>query len=260
MYRVLRSYINYMTAWQQENFPTLPPKNPFDLVSHLLFCNGNGTIWLDKTNGNDHLAMQMEVKVAHKQSGWITFPFCDDETKSIHYNKKDEKHFSFYSQYSDFLTGIVSDLAWKINPELPEISLNDPEFWVKAVRKNYQDALKDARKFNSLWERYKTRTEMLSLGFPYDFRSPVNHAYRRYIPILNLLDFSNENNLTHNSKIFKLTSIINEAVIKVYSEIIESPEEQEILGDKFVADIRNKLNHFTKFHSENFFAIEFKSN
>ena len=40
---------------------------------------------------------------------------------------------------------------------------------------------------------------------------------------LNLLDFSKENNSTHNSKIFKLTQTINEAVIKVYSEIIDSP-------------------------------------
>ena len=97
MYRILRSYINYMTAWQQENFPTLLNKNPFDIVSHLLYCNGNGCNWLDMENGNDHLTMQMELKLAGK-GGYVNFPFHNDPEKSVNFNQKNERDFSYYSK------------------------------------------------------------------------------------------------------------------------------------------------------------------
>lgn len=256
MYRTLRMYINYMTAWQAENFPSLGVKNPFDIVSHLLYCNGNGVNWLDLENGNDHLTMQTELNLAKKE-GWINFPFCDEPEKSVNFNKKNERDFSYYSQHESFLASTATGLAWKANPALADISLNDFDFWVQAVRENYLNALNDARKYEGVWERYKTRPEMVSMGFPYDFNRPVNKACRRYIPILNLLDFSNKHGIKHNSKIFKLTKMINEAVIKVYSEIIDSPEEQEILGENIVAMLRNKLNHFMDFHSKNFFPVDF---
>lgn len=256
MYRILRSYINYMTAWQQENFPTLPNKNPFDIVSHLLYCNGNGCNWLDMENGNDHLTMQMELKLG-KQTGWVNFPFHNEPEKSVNFNQKNERDFSYYSKHEKFLVSTATGLAWKVNPALADIKLNDPEYWVQAVRENYFAALEESRKFATIWKRYQKRPEMISLGFPYDFNRPVDRASRRYVPVLNLLDFSKENNISHNSKIFKFTQIINEAVIKVYSEIIDDPEQQEILGEEIVAHIRNKLNHFIDFHSKNFFAIEF---
>ena len=254
MYNTLRAYINYITAWQAENFPTLPTKNPFDIVSHLLYCNGNGSNWLDMENGNDHLTMQMELKLAN-QTGWINFPFCDDPTTSVNFNQKSERDFSYYSKHEQFLVSTVTDLAWKVNPALADITLNDPNFWVEAVRKNYYDSLDEARKFESVWKHYKERPDMVSLGFPYDFNRPVRPSTERYIPVLNLLTFSKKNQVEHNSKIFKLTKMINEAVIKVYSEIIDSPEEQEVLGEKIVAMLRNKLNHFTDFHRKYFFTL-----
>lgn len=258
MYRILRNYINYTTAWQAENFPTLPNKNPFDIVSHLLYCNGNGSMWLDMNNGNDHLTMQMELNLAGK-SGWINFPFCDEPEKSINFHQKGEQDFSYYIQHESFLVSTATKLAGKVNPNLENISLNEPEFWVEAVWDNYYDALEHACRLPVIWERYKQRPEMISLGFPYDFNRPVKQASHRYIPVLKLLDFSKENNIKHNRKIFKLTQMINEAVIKVYSEIIDSPKEQETLGEEIVAHMRNKLNNFIDFHSKNFFAVDFKN-
>lgn len=255
MYKVLRNYINYMTAWQQENFPSLPTKNAFDIVSHLLYCNGNGVFWLDAEKGSDHLAMQMELKLAGKE-GWISFPFCNDETKSVHYTQQNQRDHSYYKQHEHFLIETATSMAWKVNPALADISLNDPDFWVQAVWENFKTAYIDASNLKFVWERYKERPDMLSLGFPYDFNRPVKQASRRFVPILNLLDFSNEHNIEHNSKIFKLTKIINEAVIQVYSEIIDSPEWQENLGENIVDTLRNKLNHFTDFHSKNFFNLE----
>ena len=256
MYRTLRMYINYMAAWQAENFPTLPPKKPFDTVSHLLYCNGYGCFCLDMKNGNDHLTMQMELKLA-KATGWVNFPFSDDPTTSVNFNQKDERDTAYYSKHEPFLASTATGLAWKVQPFLADIKLNDPDYWVQAVRENYYDKLEDARKFSHCWERYKQRPDMISLGFPYDFNRPVKQANHRYIRILKLLDFSKENNIKHNSKIFKLTQMINEAVITVYSEIIDSPEEQEILGENIVAMLRNKLNHFKDFHSKNFFTEQF---
>ena len=144
MYKALRNYINYMTAWQAENFPTLPTKTVFNIVEHLMYCNGNGTHWLDVERGNDHLIMQTELQL-DGIGGWIDFPFCDDETKSYVYSKANEQHHSYYSQYEHFLNGRVVDLALEINPTLRTMDLKNPEFWVKAVRENYEQVLAEAR-------------------------------------------------------------------------------------------------------------------
>lgn len=251
MYKALRNYIQYMTVWQAREFPTLPTKTPFSIVEHLLYCNGNGVHWVDMERGIDHLIMQMEFKL-DGVSGWIDFPFCDDETQSLVYDKMNEQHHSFYKKYLPTLTGRVAELAWEINPSLKDMELNDPRFWVKAIRENFAQKVAEAQSFKYIWEVTKKRPEQNSLGFPYDFNRPVKPASRKFIPVLKLLDFSKQHDVTHNTELFQLTRMINEAVIKVYTNIIDSPEQQEILGEEFIASIRNKLNHFTDFHYQNF--------
>ncbi|WGH24460.1 hypothetical protein EAb13_CDS0042 [Acinetobacter phage EAb13] len=251
MYKVLRNYIHYMTAWQAENFPTLSTNTPFHIVEHLLYCNGNGCHWLNEETGVDHLIMQMELKL-DGLNGWIDFPFCNDETTSVIYTKMNERHHSYYSQHEHFLSGLVKDKALEINPALKEMKLDDPKYWVKVIRENFAQKVAEAQSFKYIWEVTKKRPEQNSLGFPYDFNRPVKPASRKFIPVLKLLDFSKQHDVTHNTELFELTRMINEAVIKVYTNIIDSPEQQEILGEEFIASIRNKLNHFTDFHYQNF--------
>lgn len=249
MYSVLRNYIYYMNAWKKENFSTQADYNQFELISHLLFCNGNGSKGLNLEEKQTHLTMRMEIKLAGK-TGLVSFPFCDSLEQDT-----TEKDDSDYTLWKPFLIGKVTDLAWEAKPELADISLNSPSFWEDEIRKNYEENLKNNRKHKTLWLRYQSRPETTILGFPSDFNYPKNKDHEKYVPVADLLWFSKEHKINHNLKLFKFAALINEAVIKVYSEIISCPEQREILGENLWANLNNKLENFIAFHNKHFFNI-----
>ena len=256
MRNVLKNYILYMTAWGEENHPSLPLSTVFNIVSHLLYCNGNGTKWLDLLKGDDHLTMQAELKLAEK-TGRLNFPLCNNPEKSINYTPKTLGGGIGYAPHEDFLENYATPLALKADPKLENLLLDDLQFWKNKVWENYHTAVDCARKNPVVWKSLQKKPEFTPLGFPYDFNRSISRAHRRYIPILNLLDFSQEHKITHNSEILNLTSLINTAVIEVYSEIIDSKIEQEILGEDLISGLRNRLNHFMCFHSQNFLGVVF---
>lgn len=251
MQEVMKNYINYMIAWQQEHFPTLPTKNPFQVVSHLLYCNGNGSLWMEGEKGIKYLSMQVEFDLTDLTTKkWVTFPFLD----TLAYLRDDTDKYieSYKTLWNPELENSVFKKAEKVYPALSSMDLNSQQYWEDQVLANFLESLADLQKYSYSWKRYQENPEMASLGFPYDFQREVSFAFERYIPVLNLLNISKKENILHNNGIFQLTATINEAVIKVYGQIIDSPTYQEILGPKLTAHLRNRLNHFMSFHAKHF--------
>ena len=246
--KVLKQYVQFSLKSSAENFPILPPKTAYNIINHLLYCNGNGTLWLDSESDVDYLAMQIAQDLESLEpKGYIAFPFID-VLELVDGDKCDEYIQSYKAKWGPMLNTIMTD-------EVDQMDFESDEFWEAQVWESFKRELADLRKYKHSWAHHQRRPELASFAFPYDFQREVKPASERYIPALNLLNITKERNILHNHQILTLTARINEAVIKVFNQIIDSEEYQEILGEKIIAYLRNRLNHFTSFHAKHFFHL-----